>query len=187
MLPALGLLLAALLLVAPPAATAQPADAPTLDEADYGPWERLGPGTLSPEGTWMAVPVRRVNDKHELRIRHTEQDSVRAVDFGRAPAFSADGQWLAYHIGMSEETRKKLRKQKKPAHQTLGLLNLETGDTTLVESVSDFAFSDDGRYLAMRRYPPKEAPDEMRGADLLIRDLETETYTSFGNVADVEW
>ena len=187
MLPALGLLLAALLLVAPPAATAQPADAPTLDEADYGPWERLGPGTLSPEGTWMAVPVRRVNDKHELRIRHTEQDSVRAVDFGRAPAFSADGQWLAYHIGMSEETRKKLRKQKKPVHQTLGLLNLETGDTTLVESVSDFAFSDDGRYLAMRRYPPKEAPDEMRGADLLIRDLETETYTSFGNVADVEW
>ena len=186
-LPTLGLLLAAFLIAAPPAATAQPAAPPTLDEADYGPWERLGPARLSPEGTWMAVSIRRVNDEHELRIHHTERDSVRAVDFGRAPAFSADGQWLAYHIGMSEETRKKLRKQKKPVHQTLGLLNLESGDTTLVESVADFAFSDDGRYLAMRRYPPQEAPDEMRGADLLIRDLETGTYTSFGNVADFAW
>ena len=186
-LPALGLLLAAFLIAAPSAATAQPTAPPTLDEADYGPWERLGPARLSPEGTWMAVSIRRVNDEHELRIRHTDQDSVRAVDFGRAPAFSADGQWLAYHIGMSEETRKKLRKQKKPVHRTLGLLNLESGDTTLVESVADFAFSDDGRYLAMRRYPPQEAPDEMRGADLLIRDLETGTYTSFGNVADFAW
>jgi len=188
-----SLLLAGLLAVAPQVASAQfasspPADTkPTLDETDYGTWERLGPGTLSPEGTWMAVPIRRVNDEHELRLRHTERDSVRAVDFGRDPTFSGDGQWFAYSIGMSEEKRKKLRKQEKPVHQKLGLLNLETGDTTLVESVSDFAFSDGGRYLAMRRYPPQEAPDEMRGADLLIRDLKTGTYTSFGNVAEVEW
>ncbi|MFB6279896.1 MAG: prolyl oligopeptidase family serine peptidase [Salinibacter sp.] len=186
----LGLLLAVLLLGVPRSqpAAAQPAgDNPTLQEAEYGKWERLGPATLSPEGTWMAAPIRRVNGEHELRIRHTEQDSMRAVDFGRSPSFSADGQWLAYGIGMSEEKRKKLRKQEKPAHRNLGLLNLETGDTTLVEAVSDFAFSDGGRYLAMRRYPPQEAPDDMRGADLLIRDLETGSYTSFGNVADFEW
>ncbi|MFB6273929.1 MAG: prolyl oligopeptidase family serine peptidase [Salinibacter sp.] len=191
-----GLLLAALFAAAPivlpasaqfAAPTARADDAPALEESDYGQWERLGPATLSPEGTWMAVPIRRVNDKHELRIRHTERDSVISVDFGRSPSFSADGQWLAYSIGMSEEKRKKLRKQEKPVRRKLGLLNLETGDTTLVESVADFAFSDGGRYLAMRRYPPKEAPDEMRGADLLIRDLKTETYTSFGNVADFEW
>jgi len=169
------------------ASTAPPQDQPTLEEPDYGKWERLGPATLSPDGMWMAAPIRRLNDEHELRIRHTEQDSMITVDFGRAPAFSADEEWLAYSIGMSEETRKKLRKQKKPVHRKLGLLNLTTGDTTLVESVADFAFSDGGRYLAMRRYPPKEAPDEMRGADLLLRDLDTGTYTSFGNVADFAW
>lgn len=186
----LSLLLAVLIVaigVGPPTAAAQSEASPTLDESDYGQWERLGGAVLSPEGTWMAVPIRRVNDAHELRIRHTERDSARTVDFGRSPAFSADGQWLAYSIGMSEERREKLRKQEKPAHQKLGLLNLETGDTTLVESVADFAFGDDGRYLAMRRYPPQEAPDEMRGADLLIRDLQTGTFTSFGNVADFAW
>ena len=182
----LAVCLAVLLTIASGPARAQPADAP-LDEADYGQWERLGGATLSPEGTWMATPIRRVNGNHELRIHHTRRDTTRTVAFGRSPAFSADGQWLAYSIGMSEERRKKRRKQEKPVRRRLGLLNLATGDTTVVPAVSGFAFSDGGRYLAMRRYPPQEAPDDLRGADLLVRDLEAETYTSFGNVADMAW
>ncbi|HKL89031.1 MAG TPA: hypothetical protein VJ884_08485, partial [Salinibacter sp.] len=186
-----GLLACALLgtgLLAPSVAVGQAAaDAPTLDEVDYGKWERLGGATLSPDGTWMATPVRRINDKNELRIHHTRQDSTITVDFGRDPSFSTDGRWLAYSIGMSEEKREKLRKQEKPVRQKLGLLNLATGDTTLVESVADFAFSDDGRWLAMMRYPPEEAPEGMEGANLLLRNLQTGTYTSFGNVADFAW
>ena len=185
---ALVLALAVLFIGSPRPALAQEAEEkPTLDEADYGQWERLGRATLSPEGTWMAVSVRRINGNHELRIHHTEQDSVRAVDFGRSPEFSSDGRWLAYQIGMSEEQREALRKQKKPVRSKLGLLDLQTGDTTVVEAVSAFAFSDDGRYLAMRRYRPQDAPDAMRGADLLVRDLADGTYTSFGNVAEFEW
>lgn len=168
-------------------AQAQGETSPTLQEADYGKWERLGFATLSPEGSWLATPIRRVNDQHELRIHHTEQDSLITIAFGSNPAFSEDGRWLAYHIGMSEKRRETLQQQNKPAHQKLGLLNLDTGDTTVVSSVSAFRFSDDGRHLAMRRYKPDEAPDEARGADLLLRDLDAETYTSFGNVADFAW
>ena len=164
-----------------------PATNPTLEETDYGKWERLGRGTLGPDGRWMAVPIRRVNDRHELRLHHTEMDSTRVVEFGQNPSFSADGQWLAYSIGLSEEQKEKRKKQEKPIRRKLGLLNLDTGDTTVVESVSDFEFSEDGRYLAMRRYPPEEAPDDMRGADLLLRDLQAGSYTSFGNVADFTW
>jgi len=183
---ALALALAVLFIGTPRPALAQEAK-PTLDEANYGQWERPGGATLAPEGTWMAVPVRRVNGNHELRIHHTERDSVRAVDFGQNPTFSDDGRWLAYHIGMSEEQRETLRKQKKPVRNKLGLLDLQTGDTTVVEAVSAFEFSDDGRYLAMRRYRPQDAPDAMRGADVLLRDLRDGTYTSFGNVAEFVW
>lgn len=160
---------------------------PTLRETDYGQWERLGGPVLSPEGTWMATPIRRVNGNHELRIHHTRRDTSITVDFGQRPAFSADGRWLAYGIGMSEDRREKLRKAKKPVRRKLGLLNLQTGDTTVVGAVSGFQFSDDGRYLAMRRYPPKGAPEEARGADLLLRDLREGTYNSFGNVASFAW
>ena len=183
----MGLLTGVLLAPPTPVQAQDDGPKPTLDEPDYGPWERLGGATLSPAGTWMATPVRRVNGNHELRIHHTERDTVRTVDFGGDPAFSADGRWLAYSIGMSEDKREQLRKQEKPVREALGLLNLESGDTTRVPAVSSFQFSDDGRYLAMRRYPPEEAPDDMRGADLLLRDLATGSYTSFGNVASFAW
>ena len=183
--------LAALLcrpLALPAAAQAQGDGAmPTLDEADYGMWEDTGGAALSPDGSWMAVRIERTNGNHELRIHHTAQDSTIAVDFGTDPAFSADGQWLAYRIGMSEEKREQLREQNQPAREKLGLLNLASGDTTVVASVAAFAFSDDGRYLALRRYPPQDAPDAMRGADVLVRDLQAGSYTRFGSVAEMAW
>ena len=128
----MGLLTGVLLAPPTPVQAQDDGSTPTLDEPDYGPWERLGGATLSPEGTWMATPIRRVNGNHELRIHHTERDTVRTVDFGGDPAFSADGRWLAYSIGMSEDKREQLRKQEKPVREALGLLNLESGDTTRV-------------------------------------------------------
>ncbi len=56
---------------------------------DYGQWETLGQGVLSPDGQWLAVGISRVNDEDELRIHHTASDSrpergsVRALDVGR--------------------------------------------------------------------------------------------------------
>ena len=34
---------------------------------DYGQWESLGSGTLSPNGQWLAVPISRVNRENETR------------------------------------------------------------------------------------------------------------------------
>lgn len=42
---------------------------PTIQPEDYGKWESLGYQVqISPNGKWLAVPIRRVNDKNELRI-----------------------------------------------------------------------------------------------------------------------
>ena len=78
-------------------------DRPTLGEDDYDQWERLGPAVLSPQGLWLAVSVGRVSDENELRIHQTDSDSVVVVSYGTRPAFSADGAWLAYAIGVSED------------------------------------------------------------------------------------
>ncbi|MEC7846394.1 MAG: hypothetical protein VYA70_03260, partial [Gemmatimonadota bacterium] len=54
-------------------------DEPTLGSNDYDQWERLGGGVLSPDGTWMAVSIGRVNDEGELRVHRTDSDSVVVV------------------------------------------------------------------------------------------------------------
>ncbi len=161
------------------------AQKPTLTPADYGQWETLGFATLSPDGRWIAYPVNRVNGENELRIRKLDEDSTRAVAFGSRATFSDDSRWLAYSIGVSEAEREKLQQQKKPVHEKLGLLDLSTGETTTFERVASFAFSDDGRFLAMRGYPAQG--QEHKGVDLVVRDLARGTNTNFGNVAEFRW
>ncbi len=54
---------------------------PTLTPGGYGQWESLGTSRLSPDGTWLAYEVRRVNEENELRIRREDADSARVVAF----------------------------------------------------------------------------------------------------------
>lgn len=158
---------------------------PTVPVADYGKWESLGPGNLSPKGDWLAVPIRRVNGNNVLRIHRVGSDSVVIIENGDRAIFSKDGRWAAFAIGVSEETRERLQKEKKPIHQSLGLLDLMHGDTTLVPEVTGFAFSGDGRYLAFERYAANGARGH--GADLLVRDLSTGRDVHFGSVTDFGW
>ncbi len=61
--------------------------------------------------------------------------------------------------------------------------NLATGATEIVKDVTQFRFSGDGRFLAMRRYPA----EGKRSADLIVQDLEHGTKMTFGNVSEFAW
>jgi hypothetical protein len=170
---------------------------PAVTPAAFGKWETLGAGDLSPDGKWLAYSIRRVSTDEELRIASltgARKDIVAA--FGRRPVFSEDSRFLAYAIGMSEAEQDKLKKAKKPVEDKLGILNLATGETVVIEKISGFAFSKGGRFLAMREYPPDrpstqpaptQPPADMPGATLVVRDLQTNTDATFGNVASYEW
>ena len=167
----------------PSAASAQ--EKPTLTPDDYGQWETLGQAVLSPDGLWLAVGISRVDDQDELRIHRTDSDSVVVVPFGRSPRFSDDGAWLAYVIGISPDEREALQERREPVRNDMGLLNLRTGEQETIEEISSFSFSGDGRHLALRRYQPEE--QESAGADAIVRDLDSGTSISFGNVAVLAW
>ena len=160
-------------------------DRPTLGSDDYDQWERLGAAALSPNGEWMAVSIGRVNDEGELRIHQTRADSVVIVPFGSRPSFSDDGTWLAYSIGVSPDERDAAGKEDRPVHNQLGLLNLRTGEQTARADFESFVFSDDGRYLALRRYKPKDKESE--GVDVVVHDLATGSDMSFGNISEMAW
>ncbi|NIP60527.1 MAG: S9 family peptidase, partial [Gemmatimonadetes bacterium] len=185
-MPRVAVLLVAVALLASGApSSAGSQEPPTLTLEDYGRWEDPGPPALSPDGGWLAVEIRRVNGEDELRIRRVGSDSLVAVPYGREPVFSPEGPWLAFSVGRSEEERERLEERDGPARDRLGLMDLVTGDTTLVEAVRSFAFSEDGPWLAMRGYGPEDG--EGRAASLVIRDLRTGVDTRFGDVSEFAW
>ncbi len=179
----LALSLATTLAFLPSRVAAQ--DKPTLGADDYDRWESLGPASLSPDGLWLAVVVRRVDETSELRVHRTDSDSVAVVAEGSRPEFGADGNWLAYVIGVSPDDRERLGERGEPVRNGVGLLDLRTGEREEIEAIRSFSFSDDGKYLALRRYGPEESRSD--GADVLVRDLAGGGSMSFGNVSEFAW
>ena len=153
--------------------------------ADYGKWERLGGAKLSPDGKFLTYDVRRNDGENKLHLRATKGSDKKDFKYGSRARFSGDSKWVAFRIGMSEKASEKLKKAKKPVQSKLGLHSLETGKTTEIKDIASFEFSDDGKFLLMRRYKPKG--QKHNGVDTLVRDLATSRDTNFGNVASYKW
>lgn len=183
-----------------------PAPVPT---SEYGRWETLvaqpratRSGPLSPDGMWLAYGITRSNRANELRLVEIASGRTLTAPFGEQPVFSADSKWAAYAIGLSEAEEEKLQKDRKPIRKKVGIANLATGDTAVVDNIETFAFSADGGHLAMRAYPPEPPrsdrpagaettpPDEERdkpGGALIVRALANGADTTFGQVTDYAW
>ena len=72
-----------------------------------------------------------------------------------------------------------------PPRNKVGIADLHSGTTTVLEDIQSFVISKDGRHVAMRRYPA--AGRASRGADLVVRDLEQGSDVTLGNVAEYAW
>lgn len=185
----------ALLSAAPAARQGKP-----LQPQDYGRWEQLvaQPNPLSPDGQWLVYGITRASRQNELRVQPAAGGEATALPFGERPAFSDDSRWLAYLVGFSEDEEAKLRKDKKPLHKKLGLLELATGRKVVIEGIESFVFGPTGTHLAMRRYapepaggtPPERAPHDETlapGTTLLIRELSTGRDATFASVSEIAW
>lgn len=172
---------------------------PTL-AADWAKWETLGNGDLSPDGVWIAYDFRRANGTGELRFRQVESDSEQAVRNGTGAAFSSNSRWLVYTItpdtagggragrggrGDSAGTAPLSGTAPPAPRNKVGIVNLRSGVTTLLEDVQSFTTSKDGRHVALRRYSATGRVS--RGADLVVRDLDQGSDVTLGNVADYAW
>lgn len=172
--------------------------------ADYGQFESLFMsrdfGGLSPDGKWVAYGINRSNRNSELRVTNVADGTTKTAAFATQPVFSSDSHWLAYAIGYSEAQEEKMRKDKKPIHRKVGLMNLANGEQIVIESVESFSFSPNGAYLAMRRYAPEKSDkkdgadaaskpedEDTPGAELILRQLASGHDTSFGNVSEFAW
>ena len=176
---------------------------PTLKPADYGKWETLGPGTLSPDGKWLAHEIRRTDKNDELRVSSAGGGKTQAVAFCSAAAFSADSHWLACEATVSEAEQDRLKKAQEAGAEQAD--RARTGD----------GYGDHGRRRsvvrllaatpAFRRVPPVSADarrcrrtaarrtrrrSDGRGGVIRrspVRNLATGVDTTFGNVTGFAW
>ena len=178
----------------------QSAASRALQPDEYGRWEQLQAQRtpLSPDGNWLVYGIARSNRQNELRVHPGGGGAATVIAFGEQPAFSDDSRWLAYLVGFSEEQEAKLRKDKKPLHKSLGLLELATGKTTTVAGIESFTFSPRGTHLAMRRYAPESrepganTPSSASetiapGTTLIVKELATGRDLTFGSVSELAW
>src|SRR6266851_10174174 len=124
---------------------------PAVTPADYGKWETLGAGTLSPDGKWLAYAIRRVDGTHELRVTPSAGGKTTVLASGANPAYSPDSRWLAYAITQSEAEQERARGRggntgannatRRPPQNKLGIVDLATGAKSTIDDVQVFAFS----------------------------------------------
>ena len=175
---------------------------PLLTEADFARIETLGATALSPDGKWIAYDFRRgASGPTELRYRAVAGSAESSVPLGHTPVFSATNRWLLFTItpdtaalgrgaggraGAAAGGRGTAAAPVAEASRNkIGIVDLRSGKTTIVEQVQSFALSKNGTYVALRRYAPVDG--RARGADLVVRDLEQGTDLTFGNVTEFAW
>jgi hypothetical protein len=167
----------------------------TLAPADYAKWETLGSGALSPDGKWVAYDFRRGNNTTELRYRAIDSEAERTVRSASNPQFSNNGRWLLYTVSPDTAGRGGGGRGGRGgggagaaggnagSRNKVGIVDLRSGSASTVDDIQSFTLSGDGSHVAFRRYgtPGK------RGADLIVRNLDTGTDLTLGNVAELAW
>lgn len=157
----------------------------TLEPADYGRWESLGPASLDPFAAFVAHRVTREDETSELRIVGIEADTTWVIPWGENPSFSADGRWLVWHVGVSPEEEQLKEDAEGAVELSAQLLDLESHELRTLGTASDLRFDPTGQYLAVLGYPPSEP--EGAGAGLRVLDLDVANEVGFSDIADFAW
>src|SRR4051812_25231377 len=132
--------------------------------ADWGKWETLGNGELSPDGAWVAYDFRRANGTSELRFRKVSSDSEQTVRNGTSATFSGNSRWLLYTTLPDTAGGGRAGRGGRGAggaatagaattRNKIGIVDLRTLTTTVLDEIQSFVVSKDGHHVAMRRYP----------------------------------
>ncbi|NNF26531.1 MAG: hypothetical protein HKN73_04805, partial [Gemmatimonadetes bacterium] len=150
---------------------------------DYGAWNRITEVALSADGRWLSYAHSPNEGDATLFVREFDGTASYETVNGSEVAFSGDGRWAAFLASPPEEEADEPSEERAPVARTLHVIDLRTGDRTADVGVRSFAFSDDGRFLALHK-DRRDREAEHTGSDLLLRDLEAGTSLSFGNVAE---
>jgi len=136
-----------------------------LDHGVYDEWNYLRGREISPDGAWALYRIVPGDGDATVVVTSTSGDVVREFERGGRAAFSDDSAYAAVLVEPDEEVVKQQREDEVPeaarAKSALHLLELATGEVTVIERVESFAFpEEDGGVIAYQLFEPAEAGDD---------------------------
>lgn len=161
-------------------ATITKAQKKQLTTDDYGKWQTLSYTGISPNGEWVAYIVASQEENDTLYVKNRLSNKLYKLEFATNFELSKDNQWIAWQIGVSYKEAEKLREQKQPIRYKMGLLHLASGKKEIIQDMSAFQFSRNGKFLAVSLEPPKD--NKEKGAVLLLKNLADSSTRTIGNV-----
>ncbi|MGD2113924.1 MAG: prolyl oligopeptidase family serine peptidase [Acidobacteriota bacterium] len=183
--PAFASILLLALVAAPGVAQERP-----LELTDLMRFRTLHDPVISDDGSWVAYESRPDRGDGEVLVRSTDGEAVYRIERGSAPRISSDAGWVGALVKPPlEEVVKAEKGSKKNGGDDDGpktgfaLLATADGSVTSYERVKSFAFSEDGRWVVIHRFPPDEGadgaedrdePGEERGGPEPVPEPETE-------------
>ncbi|MBN1939179.1 MAG: prolyl oligopeptidase family serine peptidase [Candidatus Aminicenantes bacterium] len=147
--------LSVLIFISAAAVFGQPAKKP-FTFADVMKFRSLSEQTISSDGRWIAYTLQPDRGDGSVEIRSADGTKTYSIERGGRPVFSRDGRRLGAVVKVKAVDMEKPAKDRpKPG---LAVLDPATGKIETFESVNRFAFSDDGRWLAVGYVKPKGKP-----------------------------
>lgn len=115
--------------------------------------------TISEDGSWVTYAVVPDRGDGKAVARSVNGETVREIERGSNPELSGNAQWM---VAMVQPTLEdwETAEEEDPPEPGAAVVSLETGETRSVERVKSFAFSDDGRWLAVHHEPEEKGDEE---------------------------
>jgi len=134
--------------------------------------------SISADGRWVAFTAQPDRGDPEVIVRSTDGSVRHVLSLADRPRISGDGAWVAARLEPSLEARESTNGD--APRSGLALLSTATGQVERFDEVQDFAFSEDGSWLAYQRYEARAGEPASAGADLPAPDAGDQGRTPKG-------
>jgi acetyl esterase/lipase len=135
-----------------------------LDHDAYDIWNRITGEALSGDGAWLVYTVASEKNDPALHVKSVTAPTTFEIERGEAGQFSADAKFVAFRLKPSKAAVKEARKAKKKPDEmpqdSLGILNLASGEIVRIPRLDSFAMPKKASgWLAYRLAKEPPAPD----------------------------
>tara|TARA_R110001599_G_scaffold184627_5_gene378643 strand:- start:82703 stop:85456 length:2754 start_codon:yes stop_codon:yes gene_type:complete len=157
---------------------------------DVMKFEDINSPVISSQGNWIAYGVWPDRGDGKVVVQHTSKKDLFEIDLGSNPKITHNENWvIAYrNVPLVEELKAKKDKPKRG----LSILNIETGEIIQLGSVTSYLLSNDGNWLATKRYQSKEIADlkhknKKLGTSVTLWDLKNDEKVELDFVTEMSF